>query len=85
VTVAPKLSAAAVNYAFICRFGVPGRDHVKALIWREVILQGRNRRAQVYRYIQMVVLAIMLATVFLRGEVFNTDTIRVRDSGAFFV
>jgi hypothetical protein len=56
---------------------------VKALIWRETVLQGRNGRAQVYRYTQMVVLAIMLATVFLRGEVFNTDTIRVRDSGGF--
>jgi hypothetical protein len=60
------------------RYGVPGRDHVKALFWREQILLSRNSSAQVYRYTQMVVLAIMLSTLFLRGEVTNTDSIRVR-------
>lgn len=61
---------------------MPGRDHLKALMWRESILQGRNRNAQVYRYVQMVVLAFMLSTLFLRGEVTNTRSVRVRAQGS---
>ena len=46
-------------------------------MWRETILQGRNKNAQVYRYVQMAVLAFMLSTLFLRSEVTNTKTVRV--------
>jgi hypothetical protein len=81
----PDSSAAPVCCACICRFGVTGYDHLKALMWRETVLQGRNRSEQVYRYTQMVVLAIILATVFLRGEVFSTNTIQVRDEDAPFI
>jgi hypothetical protein len=60
------------------RFGVPAWEHINALFWRERLLLGRNREAQKYRYIQMAVLAIMASTLFLRGEVTNTDSVRVR-------
>lgn len=60
------------------QYGVPGWDHLKALTWREKILLTRNKSGQVYRYVQMAVLAIMLATLFVRGEVVTNDSVRVR-------
>lgn len=59
-------------------YGIPGWDHVKALTWRERILLTRNKSGQLYRYIQMAVLSIMLATLFVRGEVVDNDSVRVR-------
>lgn len=61
-------------------YGIPGWEHVKALMWREKILLTRNKSGQVYRYVQMAVLAIMLATLFVQGEVVHTDSVRVRPS-----
>ena len=59
-------------------YGIPGWDHVKALMWREKLLLTRNKSGQLYRYVQMAVLAIMLATLFVRGEVVDNDSVRVR-------
>lgn len=59
-------------------YGVPKREHLKALLWRETVLISRNSKATTYRHIQMAWLACMVATGFLRGEVTNTDTVRVR-------
>lgn len=60
-----------------CRYGTPAWQQVGALMWRESILTGRNRRAQIYRYVQMTVLAVMVATLFVRGAVSTTETVRV--------
>jgi hypothetical protein len=66
------------------QYGVPGYDHVKALMWREQILLTRNKEGQLYRYIQMFVLAFMVSTLWLRGEVTNTDDVRVSQFHAPF-
>ena len=47
-------------------------------MWREGILTGRNRRAKLYRYAQMGVLAFMVSTLFLRDQVATTASVRVR-------
>lgn len=59
-------------------YGVTGWDAVKALVWRERMLLTRDKQAQIYRYVQMAVLAIMASTLFLRGEVTTIDTNDVR-------
>lgn len=56
------------------RYGVAGLDSLGALMWRDRVLLGRNRQAQVYRYIQMFILAAVCSTLFLRGEVARSDT-----------
>ena len=54
------------------KYGVAGWDILKALTWREGILLTRNKIAQKYRYINMVILSSVAALLFLRGEV-TTD------------
>lgn len=62
----------------VYRYGVPNREHLKALIWRESTLISRNSESTTYRYIQMAWLAFMVATGFLKDEVTHSDTVRVR-------
>jgi hypothetical protein len=62
------------------KYGVAGWDAVKALMWREQRLLTRNKEAQMYRYIQMATLAVITATLFLRGEVTNTNSVQARSS-----
>ena len=62
------------------KFGVAGWDAVKALMWRERILLLRDRQGQIYRYVQMAVLAFVFCTLFVRGRTVTSDSVRVRFS-----
>ena len=59
------------------KFGVPGMDSLKALFWREKLLLTANKQGQLYRYIQMAVLAFTVGTVFLRGQVSHDENFEV--------
>jgi hypothetical protein len=61
---------------------VPGWEHVAALMWRETLLTSRNSRATTYRYVQMGVLAFMVATLFMRDHVADADSVRVRPAAS---
>jgi hypothetical protein len=65
-------------------YGIPGWESVKALFWRERILLTADKQSQVYRYAQMVFLAFVLSTLFVRGRVKtkNNVTVRVNDTAS---
>lgn len=59
------------------KYGVPGRESLVALFWRERILLTANKQGQKYRYIQMAVLAFAVATIFVRGRVAHDENLEV--------